>query len=60
MFRRGKHQDSQENKTSNWFPEGPEPELNKCCVIFLDFYFNSVKRISGTNQNGCLGIFMTY
>ena len=40
--------DSPENKT-NWFPEGPDI---KCFVIFLDFHFNSNKRIlTGANQN---------
>ena len=38
---RGKHQDSRENKT-NWFPERPDI---KCFVLFLDFHFNSNKRI---------------
>ena len=47
---RGKHQDSRENKT-NWFPEGPDI---KCFVIFLDFHFNSNKRITGANQNSPL------
>ena len=37
MFRRGKHQDSQENKTSNWFPEGPEPELKSVLLYFWTF-----------------------
>ena len=31
----------------NWFPEGPDI---KCFVIFLDFHFNSNKRITGANQ----------
>ena len=48
-----KHQDSRENKT-NWFPEGPEI---KCFVIFLDFHFNSNKRITGANQNSRLGTY---
>ena len=39
--------DSREKKT-NWFPEGPSI---KCFVIFLDFTFNSNKRITGENQN---------
>ena len=43
----GKHQDSRENKT-NWFPEGPDI---KCLVIFLDFHFNSIKRITGASIN---------
>ena len=50
---RGKHQDSRENKT-NWFPEGPDI---KCFVIFLDFHFNSNKRITGANQNSRLGTY---
>ena len=50
----GKHQDSRENKT-NWFPEGPDM---KCFVIFLDFHFNSIKRITGSNQNSRLGTYM--
>ena len=41
---------SRENKT-NWFPEGPDI---KCFVIFLDFHFNSNKRITGANQNSRL------
>ena len=47
------HQDSRENKT-NWFPEGPDI---KCFVIFLDFHFNSNKRITGENQNSRLGTY---
>ena len=50
---RGKHQDSRENKT-NWFPEGPDI---KCFVIFLDFHFNSNKRITGAYQNSRLGTY---
>ena len=50
---RGKHQDSRENKT-NWFLERPD---NKCFVIFLDFHFNSNKRITGANQNSPLGTY---
>ena len=46
-FPHGKHQDSRENK-ANWFPE--EPDI-KCFVIFLDFHFNSNKRIIRANQN---------
>ena len=42
-----------ENKT-NWFPEGPDI---KCFVIFLDFHFNSNKRITGANQNSRLGTY---
>ena len=52
-LRLGKHQDSKENKT-NWFPEGPDI---KCFVIFLDFHFNSNKRITGANQNNRLGTY---
>ena len=52
-LRLGKHQDSRENKT-NWFPEGPDI---KCFVIFLDFHFNSNKRITGANQNSRLGTY---
>ena len=36
-----------ENKT-NWFPERPDI---KCFVIFLDFHFNSNKRITEAYQN---------
>ena len=43
--------DSREKKT-NWFPEGFSI---KCFVIFLDFHFNSKKRITGENQNSRLG-----
>ena len=50
---RGNHQDSRENKT-NWFPEGPDI---KCFVIFLDFHFNSNKRITGANQSSRLGTY---
>ena len=49
----GKHQDSRENKT-NWYPEGPDIE---CFVIFLDFHFNSNKRITEANQNSRLGTY---
>ena len=49
----GKHQELRENKT-NWFPEGPDI---KCFVIFLDFHFNSNKRITGANQNSQLGTY---
>ena len=42
-----------ENKT-NWFPEGSDI---KCFVIFLDFHFNSNKRITGANQNSRLGTY---
>ena len=41
-----KHQDLRENKT-NRFPEGPDI---KCFVIFLNFHFNSNKRITGANK----------
>ena len=37
-----------EGKKANWFPEGPDV---KCFVIFLDFPFNSNKRIIRANQN---------
>ena len=47
---RGKHQTQGKTKV-NWFPEGPEI---KCFVIFLDFNFNSNKRITGANQNNPL------
>ena len=53
QLRLGKHQDSRENKT-NWFPERPDI---KCFVIFLDFHFNSNKRITGANQNSRLGTY---
>ena len=43
-----------ENKTANWFPDGPD---TKCFVIFLDFHFNSNQRITGANQNSRLGIY---
>ena len=49
----GKHQDSRENKTI-WFAQGPDI---KCFVIFLDFHFNSNKRITGANQNSRLGTY---
>ena len=49
------HQDSRENKT-NWFPEGPD---TKCFVIFLDFHFNSSRRITGANQNSRLVLITT-
>ena len=39
----------------NWFPEGPDI---KCFVIFLDFHFNSNKRITGANQNSPLGKYL--
>ena len=47
----GSLQDSRENRT-NWFPEGPDVN---CFVIFLDFHFNSNKRITGASQNSRLG-----
>ena len=53
MFPETKSRDSRENKT-NWFPEGPDIE---CFVIFLDFHFNSNKRITGENQNSRLGTY---
>ena len=43
-----------EGKQTNWFPEGPDI---KCFVIFLDFHFNSNKRITGANQNSRLGTY---
>ena len=42
-----------ENKTK-WFPEGPDI---KYFVIFLDFHFNSNKKITGANQNSRLGTY---
>ena len=36
------------------FPKGPDI---KCFVIFLDFHFNSNKRITGANQNSRLGTY---
>ena len=39
---------------SFWFPKGPDI---KCFVIFLDFHFNSNKRITGANQNSRLGTY---
>ena len=53
VFPRIKHQDSRENKI-NWFPKGPGI---KCFVIFLEFHFNSNKRITGANQNSRLGTY---
>ena len=50
VLRLGKHHDSRENKT-NWFSEGPDI---KCFIIFLDFHFNSNKRITGAYQNSRL------
>ena len=50
---RGKQEDSRENKT-NWFPDWPGI---KCFVIYLDFHFNSNKRITGPNQNSRLGTY---
>ena len=35
-------------------PEGPDIE---CFVVFLDFHFNSNKRITGANQNSRLGTY---
>ena len=40
-----KHQDSREDKTK-WFPVGSDI---KCFVTFLDFNFNSNKRITVAN-----------
>ena len=37
-----------------WFPKGPDI---KCFVIFLDFYFNSNKRIMGANQSSRFGTY---
>ena len=45
--------DPEENK-ANWFPEGPDI---KGFVIFLDFHFNSNKRITGANHNSRLFIY---
>ena len=42
-----------ENKT-NWFPERPDI---KCFVRFLDFRFNSNKRITEAYQNSRLGTY---
>ena len=53
-FPKGHHdQDSRETKT-NQFPEGPDIQ---CFVIFLDFHFNSNKRITGANKNSRLGTY---
>ena len=41
-------------KETKWFPE--EPNI-KCFVIFIDFNFNSNKRITGANQNSRLGTY---
>jgi len=49
---RGKHQDWRENKT-NWFPKGTDIKY----FIFLDFHFNSNKRITEANQNSRLGTY---
>ena len=49
---RGKHQDLRENKT-NWFPKGTDIK----CFMFLDFYFNSNKRITKANQDSRLGTY---
>ena len=40
--------------TGNWFPKGPD---SKCFVMFLDFHFNSNKRITGASQNSRLGTY---
>ena len=37
-----------------WFPEGPDI---KCSVIFLEFNFNSNKRLTEANQNNRLGAY---
>ena len=37
-----------------WFAKGPDI---KCFVVFLDFHFNSNKRITGVNQNSRLGTY---
>ena len=37
-----------------WFAKGPDI---KCFVVFLDFHFNSNKRIMGANQNSRLGTY---
>ena len=42
--------DSRESKT-NCFPR----DLTLCLVIFLDFHFNSDRRITRANQNSQLG-----
>ena len=46
---------SRKTKTK-WFPEGPDI---KGFVIFLDFHFNSNKRITGANQNSRPGTYRT-
>ena len=45
---------STSSRKTNWFPEGPNI---KCFAIFLDFHFNSNKRITGANQNSRLGTY---
>ena len=45
---------STSSRKTNWFPEGPDI---KCFAIFLDFHFNSNKRITGANQNSRLGTY---
>ena len=45
---------SRETSGLDWFPEGPDI---KCFVIFLDFHFDSNKRITGANQNSRLGTY---
>ena len=44
---------TRKNKTK-WFPEGPNI---KSFDIFLDFHFNSNKRITAANQNSRLGTY---
>ena len=44
-----------EGKKTNWFPKGPDI---KCFVIFLDFHFNSNKRVTETNQNSRLSTYI--
>ena len=37
--------------------DSPSGSDIKCFVIFLDFHFNSNKRITGANQSSRLGIY---
>ena len=39
------------------FPESPDVSQEECFVIFLDFHFNSNKRITKANQNSRLGTY---
>ena len=39
------------------FPKSPDVSQEECFVIFLDFHFNSNKRITEANQNGRLGTY---